>query len=234
MISLVKILNEAIGKPKAINYTDGGPWLNDRKFPSGLAYAYEDEFSSGLEKFKLDALWKNTAYANDWADNYNEYREIPKEENLLNPKVLKKPNIKAERSERTTYYIDLENTLYLGTEEEYAKQLAATYVAVVHDEYRKYGDWNMATKKANTILKTKFTTMNPNKASLFKSSKEGKINSLKFIKWLQKHPEAKDLTKRLFEIEAEYKERLEKYNSKIPYYWSKLNIKDLLADFDWS
>ena len=92
----------------------------------------------------------------------------------------------------------------------------------------------MATKKANKIIKTKFTTMNPNKASLFKSSKEAKMNSLKFINWLQKHPDAKDLTKRLFEIEAEYKVKLEKYNSRVSHYWSKLNIKDLIADFDWT
>ena len=147
--------------------------------------------------------------------------------------VLKKPNIQAERSERTPYYIDLENTLYLGTEEEYAKQLAATYVAIIHDEYRKYGSMSMATKKANKILKTKFTTMNPNKASLFKSSKEGKINSMKFIAWLQKHPEGKDLTKRLFEIELEYKKRIKEYNAKAPDYWNKMNIKDLVADFSW-
>ena len=147
--------------------------------------------------------------------------------------VLKKPNIKAERSERTPYYIDLENTLYLGIEEEYAKQLAATYVAIIHDEYRKYGSMSMATKKANKILKTKFTTMNPNKASLFKSSKEGKINSLKFLNWLQKHPEGKDLTKRLFEIELEYKKRIKQYNAKAPYYWNKMNLKDLVADFSW-
>ena len=75
--------------------------------------------------------------------------------------------------------------------------------------------------------------MNPNKASLFKSSKEAKFNSLKFIKWLEKHPEGEYLTKRLFEIEAEYKERLALYTSKIPFYWSKLNIEDLLSDFDW-
>ena len=179
---------------------------------------------------------------------YNNYRSvIDKRMNPLNrdkirlkklysdfeEEVLKKPNIQAERSERTPYYIDLENTLYLGTEEEYAKQLAATYVAIIHDEYRKYGSMSMATKKANKILKTKFTTMNPNKASLFKSSKEGKINSMKFIAWLQKHPEGKDLTKRLFEIELEYKKRIKEYNAKAPDYWNKMNIKDLVADFSW-
>ena len=148
--------------------------------------------------------------------------------------VLKKPNVQAESSERTPYYKGLESALYLGTEEEYAKQLAATYIAVTHDYVRLGYSWNQATKKANTILKTKFTTMNPNKASLFKSSKEAKMNSLKFINWLQKHPDAKDLTKRLFEIEAEYKVKLEKYNSRVSHYWSKLNIKDLIADFDWT
>ena len=122
----------------------------------------------------------------------------------------------------------------MGTEEEYAKQLASTYLAVTHDYYRRGYTWNESTKKAKKILKTKFTTMNPNKASLFKSSKEAKMNSLKFIKWLQKHSEGKDLTKRLFEIEAEYKARLAKYNSKVPYYWSKFNIKEMLAGFDWS
>ena len=148
--------------------------------------------------------------------------------------VLETPNVTAERSMRSPYYIDLENAFYLGTEEEYAKQLASTYLAVTHDYYRRGYTWNESTKKAKKILKTKFTTMNPNKASLFKSSKEAKMNSLKFIKWLQKHSEGKDLTKRLFEIEAEYKARLAKYNSKVPYYWSKFNIKEMLAGFDWS
>ncbi len=147
--------------------------------------------------------------------------------------VLKTPNVDAERSERTPYYIDLEKTFYLGTEEEYAKQLASTYIAIIHDEYRKTMDWNEAVKGAQAILKRKFTTMNPNKASLFKSSKKAKLNSLKFIKWLQKHPEAGDLTTRLFEVEAEYKKRLALYNSKIPYYWKQLNFGEMLSGFDW-
>ena len=147
--------------------------------------------------------------------------------------VLLKPNVEAERSKRTPYYIDLEKTFYLGTEEEYAKQLASTYIAIIHDEYRKTMDWNSAVKGAQTILKRKFTTMNPNKASLFKSSKKAKLNSLKFINWLQKHPEAGDLTKRLFEVEAEYKKRLALYNSKVPFYWKQLNFGEMLTGFDW-
>ena len=145
--------------------------------------------------------------------------------------VLKKVNIQSESSERTPYYRDLENAFYLGTEEEFAKQLAATYIAVTHDYVRLGHTWNEAAKKAKTIVKTKFTTMNPNKASLFKSSKDAKINSLKFIGWLQKHPDAEDLTMRLSQIEAEYKLKLAKYNAKVPYYWNKLGIKDLLDDF---
>ena len=56
---------------------------------------------------------------------------------------------------------------------------------------------------------------------------------MKFIAWLQKHPEGKDLTKRLFEIELEYKKRIKEYNAKAPDYWNKMNIKDLVADFSW-
>ena len=33
----------------------------------------------------------------------------------LEEEVLKTPNVDAERSERTPYYIDLEKTFYLGT-----------------------------------------------------------------------------------------------------------------------
>lgn len=83
---------EKLGKPKAINYTDGGPWLNDDKFPPGLAYVYQDELDAWQEKNKSDVFWRNTAYAGEWADNYNVYRRISEDENLLEPKVLKKPN----------------------------------------------------------------------------------------------------------------------------------------------
>ena len=145
------------------------------------------------------------------------------------------PNIQGEATTRTPYMKDLTTVFYTGTAEEYAKQLALTYVALAHDYYRlnRVDGINEAFKEANKQIKSKMENLNPNKASLFKSSKKAKLNSLKFINWLQKHPEAGDLTKRLFEVEAEYKKRLALYNSKVPFYWKQLNFGEMLSGFDW-
>ena len=75
--------------------------------------------------------------------------------------------------------------------------------------------------------------MNPNKATLFKTSKEGKITSLKFYKWLSKHSDAETLIPRLLEIEKEYKVRLRKFNKAVPSEWEKMNLKQMINELDW-
>ena len=77
-------------------------------------------------------------------------------------------------------------------------------------------------------------SMNPNVASMFKTTKEAKHNSKLFRAWLSKHPEADVLIPRLDEIEAEYKVRMMQYNSKLPYYAKKFNINDYFKDYDWT
>ena len=86
---------------------------------------------------------------------------------------------------------------------------------------------------ANTQIKKKLKSLNPNKATLFKTGKKGKITSVKFIKWLSKHKDSDKLIPRLYEIEKEYKDRLNLYLSTVPMYWKKLNIGTFLKDFDW-
>ena len=109
-----------------------------------------------------------------------------------------------------------------------------TFFAIAHDRYR-YGDsMDDSFKKAFSMMKSKLKTLNPNKGSLFKSGKEGKKNSSKFIKWLQHHPDAKNITMGLFEAEAEYKIRLKDYKSKLKYYAKKFNVQNYYNEFDWT
>jgi hypothetical protein len=149
--------------------------------------------------------------------------------------VFEQPNITLENTTRTKYFKDLSSVFYGGTEEEFANQLGLTFIAIAHDYYRlnKANSIDEAFKMANTQLKRKLKSLNPNKATLFKTSKEGKITSAKFLKWLSKHKDSDKLMKRLFEIEKEYKARLSSYMSTVPLYWKKNNIGNLLNDFDW-
>ena len=149
--------------------------------------------------------------------------------------VFEEPNITLENTTRTKYFKDLSSVFYGGTQEEFAKQLGLTFVAIAHDYYRlnKADSIQEAFKMANTQLKKKLKSLNPNKATLFKTSTKGKITSAKFLKWLSKHKESEKLIPRLFEIEKLYKERLALYMSTIPKYWKKNNIGDFLNDFDW-
>ena len=83
-------------------------------------------------------------------------------------------------------------------------------------------------------MKQKLTGLNPNKATLFKKRREGKVTSLKFYKWLSKHSESETLIPRLLEIEKEYKMRLAKFQKSVPDIWKKMNIKKMIDDFNWN
>tara|TARA_R100000152_G_C6781771_1_gene217060 strand:- start:49 stop:7203 length:7155 start_codon:yes stop_codon:yes gene_type:complete len=139
-----------------------------------------------------------------------------------------------QRTELSPYYEDFRNTFYLGTEEEFAKQFYLTFFAVAHDRVRQGYSMDFAFKDANSQMKSKLKTLNPNRASLNKSSKEGKMASMLFINWLQKHPDAKDLTNRLFEVEAEYKNKLGKIMSKLGHYSKKFNVMSYYDKFNWN
>ena len=149
--------------------------------------------------------------------------------------VFEEPNITLENTTRTKYFKDLSSVFYGGNQEEFAKQLGLTFVAIAHDYYRlnKADTIDEAFKMANTQIKKKLKSLNPNKATLFKTGKKGKITSVKFIKWLSKHKDSDKLIPRLYEIEKEYKDRLNLYLSTVPMYWKKLNIGTFLKDFDW-
>ena len=151
--------------------------------------------------------------------------------------VFEKPNITLENTTRTKYFKDLSSVFYASntTSEEWAQQLALTYVGLAHDYYRtnRADTKEGAFKLAKKTLKQKLTGMNPNKATLFKTSKEGKITSLKFYKWLSKHPDAETLIPRLLEIEKEYKVRLRKFNKAVPSEWEKMNLKQMINELDW-
>ena len=139
-----------------------------------------------------------------------------------------------QRNQLSPYYEDFKKAFYLGSEEDFAKQFYMTFFAIAHDRYR-YGDsMDDSFKKAFSMMKSKLKTLNPNKGSLFKKSKEGKKNSIKFINWLQGHPDAKNITMGLFEAEAEYKVRLEDYKSKLKYYAKKFNVQNYYNEFDWT
>jgi hypothetical protein len=139
-----------------------------------------------------------------------------------------------QRTELSPYYEDFRNTFYLGTEEEFAKQFYLTFFAVAHDRVRQGYSMDFAFKDANSQMKSKLKTLNPNRASLNKTSKEGKMASMLFINWLQKHPDAKDLTNRLFEVEAEYKNKLGKIMSKLGHYSKKFNVMSYYDKFNWN
>ena len=156
----------------------------------------------------------------------NLYRDYMKERGKPVPEEI-------QRNELSPYYEDFKNAFYLGTEEEFAKQFYMTFFAVAHDRFRYGQSMNAAFKEAESIMKSKLKTLNPNKGSLFKSSKEGIENSKRFIKWLQHHPEAKNITLELFEAEIKYKQKLNQYKSSLKHHAKKLNIKDIFNSFNW-
>jgi len=154
------------------------------------------------------------------------YRDFMDEKGQSMPKDM-------EGNELSPYYEDFKNSFYLGDEEDFAKQFYSTFFAVAHDRYRTGDPMNIAFKKAFSIMKSKLKTLNPNKGSLFKSGKEGKRNSMKFIKWLQQHRDADKITMTLFEAEAQYKARLNDYTSKLKHYAKKFNVQNYYNDFNW-
>lgn len=143
--------------------------------------------------------------------------------------VFETPNITLENTTRTKYFKDLAAVFYDNktTDKEWAEQLALTYVGLAHDYFRtnradsKAGAFKLAKK----TLKQKLTGLNPNKATLFKKRRAGKVTSLKFYKWLSKHSESETLIPRLLEIEKEYKIRLGKFQKSVPGIWRKMNIE---------
>ena len=152
--------------------------------------------------------------------------------------VFETPNITLENTTRTKYFKDLAAVFYDNktTDKEWAEQLALTYVGLAHDYFRtnradtKAGAFKLAKK----TLKQKLTGLNPNKATLFKKRRAGKVTSLKFYKWLSKHSESETLIPRLLEIEKEYKMRLGKFQKSVPGIWKKMNIEKMIDDFDWT
>jgi sulfur relay (sulfurtransferase) DsrC/TusE family protein len=152
--------------------------------------------------------------------------------------VFETPNITLENTTRTKYFKDLSAVFYDNntTDKEWAEQLALTYVGLAHDYFRtnradtKAGAFKLAKK----TLKQKLTGLNPNKATLFKKRRAGKVTSLKFYKWLSKHSESETLIPRLLEIEKEYKMRLGKFQKSVPGIWKKMNIEKMIDDFDWT
>ena len=93
----------------------------------------------------------------------NLYRDYMKERGKPVPEEIK-------RNELSPYYEDFKNAFYLGTEEEFAKQFYMTFFAVAHDRVRYGQSMDAAFKEAESIMKSKLKTLNPNKGSLFKSS----------------------------------------------------------------
>ena len=198
---------------------------------------------------------KTQAFKQFWKDNlsaYNNYIKIKERTN--NPlnrdrlrfgklygefeeDIFEKPNIELENTTRTPYFKDLSSVFYATdtTPEEWAQQLALTYVSLAHDYYRtnradtKAGAFKLAKK----TLKQQLTGLNPNKATLFKKRRQGKITSYKFYKWLSKHSESETLIPRLLEIEKEYRIRLNKFNKAVPSVWSKMNLKQMINELDW-
>ena len=149
--------------------------------------------------------------------------------------VLENPNVTLESTSRTKYFKDLSTVFYTGDEKEFSKQLGLTFVAIAHDYYRtnRADGIDEAFKMAESSIKRKLTAMNPNKASLFKTTTKANKSSVKFLKWLKNHKESDVLIPRLFEIEKEYNDRLKLYMSKVPKYWKELNIGSLIKDFKW-
>ena len=149
--------------------------------------------------------------------------------------VLEMPNIQGEATTRTPYMKDLTTVFYTGTAEEYAKQLALTYVALAHDYYRlnRVDGINEAFKEANKQIKSKMENLNPNKASLLKDSAKSRRTSKLFFDWLKKHKDYSTLAPRLLDIETEYKNRINSYNAQIPKYWNAMYLKGLMKNFEW-
>ena len=206
-----------------------------------------------LNQLKDDKITKNQAFDMILKKNLSGYNNTMKIfERTMNPlnrdrirfgklyrqfeeDVFEDPNITGESTRRTKYFKDLQSVFYGGNAEDFSKQLALTFVAIAHDYYRlnKADTIDEAFKMANTQIEKKLKNLNPNKATFSKVGKKSKRTSAKFIKWLQKHKESDILIPRLFEIEAEYKKRLQDYLSQVPKYWRKHSVANLLNDFDW-
>ena len=139
-----------------------------------------------------------------------------------------------QKNELSPYYKDFKDSFYLeniftGKEkDEFAEQFFATFFAIAHDRVRFGRPMDVAFKEAESMMKSKLRQLNPNKGSLNKSSKKGKMNSLEFIKWLQQSKDAKELTMTLFEAEAEYKKRLIEFMKHLPTYAKNITFKTFM------
>ena len=215
----------------AIYNTLGSLWQSVGQLIGGqatLSQASEDFFRKNWSLYnnsKKVIQRRNNPFNRDrirFAKLWNDFEE----------EVFKKGDMEFEKTTRTPYYRDLRDNFYLGTKEEYSKALASTYISIAHDFYRDHKANTIAEafKMANTEVGRKFKAFNPNKASF---RKENKVKSAKFFKWLQKHPEYKQLSKRLLEIEDEYDDKLKSYNAFALKNWKTMNLNDLIKSFDW-
>jgi len=155
------------------------------------------------------------------------YRDFMEEKGKPMPEEMQK-------NELSPYYKDFKDSFYLQGKEEFAEHFFATFFAIAHDRVRFGRSMDVAFKEAESMIKGKLRQLNPNKGSLYKSSKKGKRNSLEFIKWLQQSKDAKELTMTLFESESEYRKRLIEFMKHLPVYARKHNIKNFYDDHDWS
>ena len=138
------------------------------------------------------------------------------------------------KSTRSPYYKDLKTYFFKGNEEEFAKQLYTTLFYVAHEYVRQGWSVDVAFKKAKQGINTSLKSMNPNVASMYKTSKEGKYQSMLFRQWLSKHKDADYLLARLDEVEIEYMQRMQKYTSMLPHYAKKFNVADMAKKYDWT
>ena len=143
-----------------------------------------------------------------------------------------------QKNKLSPYYSEFKNSFYqnrpFGKEKDaFAEQFFSTFFAIAHDRVRYGRPMDVAFKEAASMMRSKLRQLNPNKGSLFKSSKTGKRNSLEFIKWLQQSKDAKELTMTLFEAEAQYKKRLVEFMKHLPVYAKTHNIKNFYDDHNW-
>ena len=186
------------------------------------------------------SLWNNTMKAiesrtNKYDSDSRRWRKLHRE---YEKEVNAKPDPVFSANTMTPHYRRLKETFNKGTEKEFARQYIITLFTkateMFNEGYNAEGipvrSADQAFKEAYKIIETMITNMNPNPASLDKSSEIAERRSLQFLQWI-KTGMGEDVVRDIFKTEAEYLERKDRYKAALPYNLRQFNLEEIAKKY---
>ena len=161
-------------------------------------------------------------------------KEFGKMYSQFEKEVYKKPNMEFEKTIRSPHYKYLRNSFMTGTPEEFTKAYFATQIAVAHSFLRenKASTIDEAFLKASRELEKQIKAINPNRASFLKDTKD-KRKPIRWMQWLSKHPDAKNIVPELEKLERDYLIKIAKIQKEMPYHARKLKVANMFKQYNW-